>query len=105
MATTYLSKRWGDSETNPTADGMRSALAELDAHDSEHPDCWLSDESGWTIAMHEGGKVVLENVETGEGPWHLPSADRDIVLKLWLDLQGGDLGAIRKHDWQDGYGT
>jgi hypothetical protein len=105
MASTYLNTRWGGSGVDPTAEEMRSALAELDSRDPEHPDCWLSDDSGWTIAAHENGKIVLENVESGEGPWHLPKAHRDVALGFWLALQRGDLGAIRRHDWQDGYGT
>ena len=41
-------RRWGGGGDDPTEDAMRSALAELDAHDPEHPDCWLSDLTGKT---------------------------------------------------------
>jgi len=84
---------------------MLAALNELDVLDPEHPDCWLSDESGWTIAAHEGGVLVLENVESGDGPWHLTNAPRTMVLQLWQALQRGDLNGIRKRDWKDGYGN
>lgn len=104
MASTYLVNRWGGSEDNPTVEKMLSALSELDVHDPEHPDCWLSDGSGWTIAAHEGGLLVLENVESGEGPWHLANAPRTLVLQLWQALQRGELNEIQKQDWKDGYG-
>jgi len=104
MASSYLVNRWGGREDNPTVAKMLAALNELDAHDPEHPDCWLSDELGWTIAAHENEVLVLENVESGEGPWHLANAPRTIVLQLWQALQRGDLNEIRKRDWKDGYG-
>ncbi|MCI0745265.1 MAG: hypothetical protein L0Y58_07660 [Verrucomicrobia subdivision 3 bacterium] len=103
MGSTHLNKRWGGGGQNPTVEEMRSALAELDARDPEHPDCWLSDESGWTIAAHESGRIVLENVESGEGPWHLARADREFVIELWQALQRGDLTAIHEHEWREGY--
>ena len=105
MVPTELCKRWGGGGTDPTVREMRSALAELDVQDPEHPDCWLSDGSGWTIAAYESGEVVLENVESGEGPWHLLKAHREIIVELWLALQRGDLRTIRKYDWQEGYGS
>jgi hypothetical protein len=105
MTSTHLNKRWGGGEKNPSIDAMRAALMELDAHDPEHPDCWLSDESGWTLAAHEGGMLVLENVESGDGPWHLEKAEREFVIELWQALQRGDLEMLRQHDWRKGYGS
>lgn len=83
MSSTYLNKRWGETAFDPTDEEMRSALDELDKPDPEHPDCWLSDEAGWSIAALETGLLVLENVETGEGPWHIPRIDREIVIELF----------------------
>jgi hypothetical protein len=105
MSSTHLNKRWGGGQKNPTVHDMQSALTELDKPDPEHPDCWLSDEAGWTVAAHESGTVVLENVESGEGPWHIPKVDRQFVLQLWQALQRGDLVSVRGHKWQEGYGT
>ena len=105
MPSTHLNKRWGGGGKNPTVEEMLSALAELLTPDPEHPDCWLSDESGWTVAAHQSGTVVLENIESGEGPWHIPAVDRQFVLELWQALQRGDLTAVREHKWQEGYGT
>jgi hypothetical protein len=100
---TYLETRWGGGPENPSKEEMLNALAELDTPDEEHPDCWLTDENGWTIGAHESGKIVLENVEGDEGPWHIPKGDRGLVMTLWFLLQAGDLSAIRSYPWKDGY--
>ena len=103
MPTTYLNKRRGGGQNNPTVQEMLSALTELEKSDPEHPDCWLSDEAGWTVAAYESGMVVLENVESGEGPWHISKIDRQFVFQLWQALQRGDLAAVRGQTWQEGY--
>jgi hypothetical protein len=102
--TTYLERRWGGGGKNPSEKELRAALAELSTPDEEHPDCWLSDENGWTIAGHQSGKVVLENPESDEGPWHMKKKSPDEVLELWRLLQSGDITAIRAMPWLDGYG-
>ncbi|MGI8906396.1 MAG: DUF3592 domain-containing protein [Candidatus Sumerlaeaceae bacterium] len=99
---TYLVTRWGESLENPEDPQLRAAIAELDADDPEHPDCWLSDDAGWTLSAVQGGSVVLENVETGEGPWHLPHASHDDVLNLWRALRAGELEDILNRRWLGG---
>lgn len=103
VTTTHLERRWGGSGANPTEKALRAALAELAKPDNEHPDCWLSDENGWTIAAYESGKVVLENPETNEGPWHMKSQNPEAMLGLWRLLQAGDIDAIRSKPWHEGY--
>lgn len=100
---THLERRWGGGGRNPREDELRAALAELVKHDEEHPDCWLSDENGWTIAAHESGDVVLENVESGEGPWHMSNPGTEVVLDLWRQLQAGEIESIRAKSWLAGY--
>ena len=104
MVDTHLEMRWGDRVKNPGLDDMRAALAELSTPDPEHPDCWLSDADGWSVSAHEGGSVVLENVESGEGPWHIANVTQDTVVDLWLALQAGNLDTIRQYEWVEGYG-
>lgn len=101
---TYLERRWGGGGKDPKDDDLRQALAELAQPDEEHPDCWLSDETGWTIAAHTSGTVVLENPESDEGPWHMCGQSVDAIFGLWRLLQIGDLSAIRARPWKDGYG-
>ncbi|HZR20708.1 MAG TPA: hypothetical protein VFE51_25735 [Verrucomicrobiae bacterium] len=102
--TTHLERRWGGGGKNPNEEELRTALTELRQPDPEHPDCWLSDESGWTIAAHESGLVVLENGESGEGPWHMNSQTAESVMQLWRLLQAGDIASIRSKPWLQGYG-
>lgn len=102
--TTYLERRWGGGGKNPSENELRAALTELSQPDEEHPDCWLSDENGWTIAAHHTGKVVLENPESDEGPWHMKNQSSDAVLQLWRLLQAGEMAAIRAMPWTNGYG-
>ena len=101
--TTYLERRWGGGGENPSESDLLEALSELSRPDPEHPDCWLYDENGWTIAAFESGKVVLENDETDEGPWHMTGVDHELVLTLWRHLQKGQLSAIREFPWIEGY--
>jgi hypothetical protein len=63
----------------------------------------LSDENGWAIAAHESGTVVLENSESDEGPWHIPDAAAEVVMKLWRHLQAGEIDLVKSYPWKDGY--
>jgi hypothetical protein len=84
---------------------MKEVIAELDAHsDREHPDAWLSDESGWTLAVCEDGRVVWENV-TEDGPCrHLPEVSRERALALWIALSEGRIAEVEAQPWQEGHG-
>ena len=53
-----VTARWGGSEDEPNELRMRELLAQLDAHDPEHPDAWLTHESGWTLSVFESGLVI-----------------------------------------------
>ena len=101
--TTRLQRRWGETYENPSEKELRQALSDLATDDAEHPDCWLSDDEGWSIAAHQGGSVVLENIATSEGPWHLPKLSSDEVLGLWQLLQNGQIERIRQRQWIEGY--
>lgn len=101
--TTHLERRWGGSIQDPSEVEMQAALSELSKRNSEHPDCWLSSEDGWTVTASEDGRVTLENVESGEGPWHLQDQPQVAVLELWRFLKAGDIQSIRKQDWLPGY--
>jgi hypothetical protein len=103
MPTTHLNSRWGKSATNPDQDQMRAVLAELNQTDDEHPDCWLSDENGWTVSVSQNGWVVLENVETESDPRHLRLRSPDEALEIWKLLTVGDLVTLRAKPWQPGY--
>lgn len=103
--TTYLTTRWRNTVSDPNAQDLAAALEELDKPDDEHPDCWLSSENGWTITVFQSGKIIFENVETGEGPWYLIGISRALTLELWQLLQTNNLTALQSKPWVDGYGN
>jgi hypothetical protein len=102
--TCHLTKRWGEGVANPCESDLLSALDELKQSDPEHPDCWVSDEGGWSLSAHEGGLVVLENIETDEGPWHMRGVKPETVLQYWQMLIRGDIALLRALSWKGGYG-
>ena len=100
----YVQTRWGDSEDNPKKNRMQEILAELDAADPEHPDTWLSHESGWTLSVFESGLIVWENPELDGGARYQEQVSRVEALRLWLLLSRGEFEVIESMPWLDGYG-
>jgi hypothetical protein len=103
--TCRLTTRWGKAIADPQTQELGVALAELERSDPEHPDCWLSDDTGWTISVFESGLVTLENIESGDGPWHMRGVSNATALELWMLLASGNLTALRAKAWQPGYGS
>jgi hypothetical protein len=104
MSTVHLTNRWGESFANPSAEQLAAALDDFDEADDDAPDCWLSDDSGWTVSIFQNGNVVLQNVETTEGPWHVQVDTHPAALDLWKLLQDGDIAALRMHISNPGIG-
>jgi hypothetical protein len=99
----HVVTRWGDSEDEPNERRMLEVLNELDVEDPEHPDCWLTHETGWTLAMSESGRVVYENLECDSEPRHLTEIPRLKALEMWRILAEGDLVSLESEPWQPGY--
>ncbi len=102
--TYYVQTRWGDSEDAPTEARMREILSELDTPDPEHPDTWLSHETGWTLSVFEGDTVIWENPEEEQGPRYLQKVSREDALRMWLLLSRGAFNELESEPWRDGYG-
>jgi hypothetical protein len=100
----HVQTRWGDSETRPLEKRMLEILGELDATDAEHPDCWLTHDSGWTLTVSEKGRVAYENLESDSEPRHITNVPRLKALELWKTLAEGDLATLEKEPWQPGDG-
>jgi len=102
-----VTARWGGTESMPGESRLREVLAELDQDDPEHPDAWLSHESGWSLSVFQSGLVVWEYVEeAGEAqiaPRHLAGVSREKALDLWLKLARADFDAIEQEPWRPGY--
>jgi hypothetical protein len=99
----FACDRFGNSIQRPDRQAMSELLESLGAPDPEHPEVSLQDASGWCVAAHSGGLVVLENVETGEGPWHLEARRADEVLEMWQELASGAIAQLRSRPWTSGY--
>lgn len=100
----WVVTRWGGSENNPPQERMREILAELNVSDAEHPDTWLSHESGWTLSVFESGLVVWQNAEGDDEPQHQRGVARDRALDLWQKLSRGEIDAVNREPWSKGYG-
>jgi hypothetical protein len=105
VVTFFVETRWGGSEDSPSAERMREILSELDAVDPEHPDTWLTHESGWTLSAHETGLLVFENTDTDAPPRHMRGVPRARTLELWLKLASGQLSEVENEPWFPGYGV
>jgi hypothetical protein len=94
---TSLERRWGGGQENPTIDEMRSALAELEVPDREHPSTWLGDEEDWTVDVYETGLVIFHCLQGPPGlGCERRGGTRDEALELWLLLQQGRRDEIRR---------
>jgi hypothetical protein len=102
--TYHVQFRWGDSEPDAPVERMREALSELDVEDLEHPDAWLTHESGWTLSVFSSGLVVWDNLAEPGASQHQNGISRDRALELWQTLSRGDIAAIEREPWSPGYG-
>lgn len=92
---------WGKHERNMPEERFGEVLAELAGADQEHPDCWLSHESGWSLSYSRERRLVFENVEfgkTGEER-HMMNIPPNRVVDLWTHLAIGDIGHISSQPW------
>lgn len=105
MTSCHLTKRWGETINDPQHNDLVAALNELVKKDPEHPDCSISTEDGWSLSVFEEGLVVFENIETGEGPWHMRDVPQSVVLDLWQLLQSNELLVLKQRQWLAGYGS
>jgi hypothetical protein len=98
--------RMGSTVVSPSDAAMVELLTSLASPlDSEHPDVSLNHESGWSASVFGSGLVVLENVETGEGPWHMRLSAPENAIELWRLLATAHIEALRSKPWAAGYGA
>lgn len=84
---------------------MCRLLRSLSAVDPDHPDVSLTHESGWCSSVFQSGLIVLENVESGEGPWHMHLPSPEHALELWRLLAHGEIHVLQAQPWVPGYGA
>jgi hypothetical protein len=82
---------------------MRQVLASLEIEDEEHPDVWLTHESGWCLSAFPSGLVIWENIDGENEPRHMTGVPREKALELWQALAKGALERIESEGWAAGY--
>lgn len=101
----FAYNRMGESIHEPSVQVMKELLASVSSSDPEHPDVSLNTGDGWCLSFQPSHIVIFENVETGEGPWHLKKVSSDSALELWRQLSQGKLAELRALPWAPGYGA
>ncbi|MDO8331927.1 MAG: hypothetical protein Q7T36_15790 [Fluviicoccus sp.] len=95
--------RMGASIHAPSEKIMRELLESVSGSDPEHPDVSLNDAEGWSLSYGSSRRMSFENVETGEGPWHLKEISHAQAIELWLLLSQGNIGQLQANPWLPGY--
>jgi hypothetical protein len=91
--------RMGSTVVLPDEAAMSKLLHSLASPDVEHPGVSLTYESGWCASVFASGLIVLENVETGEGPWHMRLPSPQHALELWRLVACGEIEAVQSRPW------
>lgn len=94
--------RLGGMESEPPLSDLPALYDELDSDDTEHTDVSLTHESEWCLSASRDGTLIWENLGAGS-PRHMTSVSRERTLALWARLAQGDLAAIEREPWRDGY--
>ena len=102
--TYHATDRMGATVQEPSESVMQELLVSLESADTEHPDVSLVHESEWCISIFGSGLAVFENVETGEGPWHMQGVSVSAALELWRTLAAGQIEQLKARHWESGYG-
>ena len=104
----HVTHVFGEMDT-PGLEDLGAVLDELANADQEHFDVALSHESGWTLSVFAGGRLVLENVEQRATERHTSGLDplgrdKNMILGLWTSLAQGNVDqVIASLSWQPGY--
>lgn len=100
----HLTHRHGGMTSGSSSSDFAALLSELEgpADDAEHHSVAVTHESEWSISVSRGGRVILENLETG-GERHMDDVPESKLLALWQCLAAGDIAAIEREPWLPGY--
>ena len=102
----FACDRRGATIESPASPVLQERLASLHGmSDPEHPEVSRTHESGGSLSAFPSGLIVFENVETGEGPWHLPNVSAERVVDYWAALAEGRHADLKTLSWRVGYGS
>jgi hypothetical protein len=94
----------GAMESGQPLSVLPALLDELEHSTADQPDVSVSHESGATLSVFGGGKVVFEDVESDDPPGHMDGLDRAAMLRLLTMLAEGRVDEIAAEPWRPGYG-
>ena len=83
----------------------KALLASVFTNDPEHPDVSLNNETGWSLSYGFSRTMIFENVETGDGPWHMKEIAPELALSFWSLLSTEQLAELRSQARVNGYGN
>lgn len=95
----------GSMEQPGDTAGFAALLDELDGATAEHGDVAVGHESGWTLTVLPGRRLMWEDVGDGDEPRHLDGVSRDEILELMTFVASGDRDAVESRPWVPRYGS
>lgn len=76
---------------------------EKDEGDEEHFGVDLVSDN-WVLMLNSRNNLIWENLaDENVKPRHLKNVPKEKVIELWTKLFRGDLEAIEKEEWLEGY--
>lgn len=96
----FMNNLMGESFDAPNEAQIRQIIAELEHADDEHTDVSLGHESGWTLSVFQGKKLLWENVESPDiSPREVTLDSWDAVVDLLLALSRGNIETVNATSW------
>lgn len=100
---TFIEMRWGGGD--PTRiEQIREMISQMTVKDREHPDAWMTHDSGWTLTLHEQGLIIWSNYDEDVDDRHIVTRDTEVAERLLVLLREGKISDIETMPWQPGRG-
>jgi hypothetical protein len=104
----FISHRFGGDDRDPPLAALDALLYEVeeDPTDVEHVGVSVVHESGWSLSVHSGRRLILEHLDDLDlEPRHFDiGPDRTNALRLMRAAAEGDLATLNRLPWRAGYG-
>lgn len=101
---TFVEMRWGGDGDCTGLDQIRKMISDMSTKDREHPDAWMTHDSGWTLTLHEQGLIIWGNPDEGREDRHIVTIDPNLIEELLLLLSAGKISQIEEYPWKPGRG-
>lgn len=104
MNVTFIEQRWGGDGNFTGIDQIRKMISEMSVKDREHPDAWMTHDSGWTLTLHEQGLIIWGNPDEDIANRHIVTADVKFWERALVLLGEGKIHNIESMAWNAGSG-